>query len=217
MGYSCVGPYARFVLRIRPERPLVGDVDAEERFERFPSGHLMKGMFFNRMVALGGARIYSDVAPRLIKRPLLGRYVPFSEYPQVDFSRLAHAVAVARFPRVDVVEAMRQLAREDISVFAESAIGSVMLALSGRDPTRALLKLPDMYAASLRGGAVSARQLAPDVVELDYRDFFGWLDCYPIGHIEGLCEFLEHRSEIEVEASSEVDAVLRVRVARRPA
>jgi uncharacterized protein (TIGR02265 family) len=194
--------------------PLVGHVDAEERFERFPGGHVMKGMFFNRMVALGGMRAYTEIAPQLLKRPQLGRYLPFSDYPQVDFSRLAHHVAVTRFPRVDVVEAMRRLARQDIATFAESAVGSVMLALVGRDPVSALLKLPDMYAASLKGGTVTAKALAPDVVELDYRDFYGWLDCYPIGHIEGLCEHCQRRSEIEVEAESEVDAVLRVHVGR---
>ena len=172
----------------------------------------MKGMFFNRMVALGGARAYADVESRLVKRPALGRYLPFSDYPQVDFSRLAHRAAITKYPRLDVVEAMRRLAREDIQTFAESAVGSVMLALVGRDPRVGLLKLPEMYRASLKGGEVSARQLSADVIELAYRDFYGWLDCYPIGHIEGLIAHCGQRSEIEVEARSEIEAVLRVTV-----
>lgn len=192
--------------------PLVGHVDAEERFERFPSGHLMKGMFFNRMVALGGARAYADVESRLVKRPQLGRYLPFSDYPQVDFSRLAHQVAITKFPGLDVVESMRRLARFDIQTFADSAVGSVMLALVGRDPCAGLLKLPEMYRASLKGGEVVAKALAPDVIELSYRDFYGWLDCYPIGHIEGLVAHCGQHSEIEVEAISEIEAVLRVSV-----
>lgn len=203
---------SRTTQRIRADVPLLGHVDAEERFERFPSSHLMKGMFFNRMVALGGARAYADVEGRLVKRPQLGRYLPFSDYPQVDFSRLAHHVAITKFPRLDVVESMRRLARHDIQTFAESAVGSVMLALVGRDPITALLKLPEMYRASLKGGAVTARLLAPGVVELAYRDFYGWLDCYPIGHIEGLVTHCGQRSEIEVEASSEIDATFRVTV-----
>lgn len=196
--------------RIRRDVPLLGDVDAEQRFDRFPSSYLMKGMFFNRMLALGGARVYRDVEPQLVKRPQLGRYLPFADYPQVDFSRLAHRVAITRFPRVDVVEAMRRLARDDITTFAESAVGSVMLALVGRDVVTALLKLPEMYRASLKGGEVSARRVASNVLELEYRDFYGWLDCYPIGHIEGLVFHCERSCEIEMETRSETEAVLRV-------
>jgi uncharacterized protein (TIGR02265 family) len=196
--------------RIRPEVPLVGHVEAEERFARFPSSYLMKGMFFSRMIDLGGERAYREVEGRLVKRPQLGRYVPFADYPQVDFSRLAHQVAITKFPGVDVVEAMRRLARRDIETFAQSTAGSVMLALVGNDPVTALLKLPDMYRASLKGGSVKARSTAKDVVELDYVDFYGWLDCYPIGHVEGLVGHFGRRCEIEVEAGSEVAALLRV-------
>ena len=190
--------------------PLLGHVDAEERFMRFPASHLMKGMFFSRMIALGGPEAYAQIEPRMTKRPQLGRYLPFSDYPQVDFSRLAHHVAITRYPGTDVVEAMRRLAREDVRTFAKSVIGSVMLALVGSDLKAALLKLPDMYAASLKGGVVRATERATNVIELAYSDFYGWLDCYPIGHIEGLAAHCERQCEIEVEASSEVNAILRV-------
>lgn len=200
----------RRALRIRADVPLVGDVDAEERFARFPDSFRMKGMFFSRMIALGGHATFLEIQPRLRDKPRLGRYLPFSDYPQVDFSRLAHHVAVTRYPNVDVVEAMRRLAREDVRTFAASAVGSVMLALVGGDPRTALLKLPDMYAASLKGGEVTARLLADGAVELSYRSFYGWLDCYPIGHIEGLAAHCGRGCEIEAEAASELDAVLRV-------
>lgn len=196
--------------RIRADVPLLGDVDAEERFARFPSTHLMKGMFFSRMIALGGPSAYAEIEPRMTRRPQLGRYLPFADYPQVDFSRLAHHVAITRYPDTDVVEAMRRLAREDIRTFASSGVGSVMLALVGSDPKVALLKMPDMYAASLKGGSVTAKEIATGVVELSYVDFYGWLDCYPIGHIEGLATHCNRRCEIEVEAASEVEAVLRI-------
>lgn len=200
--------------KIRADVPLIGHVDAEERFARFPSSYLIKGMFFNRMIAIGGTRAYAEVARQLVKHPPLGRYLPFGNYPQVDFSRLAHHVAVARAPRLDVVEAMRRLARHDITAFAESTVGSVMLTLAGNDPKTALLKLPDMYRASLVGGSVAAKELGADTIELAYEDFYGWLDCYPIGHIEGLVEHCGWRCEIEVAATSEIAAVLRVALAR---
>lgn len=198
--------------RIRPDTPLVGDVNAEDRFERFPSHFTMKGMFFSRMIDLGGERAYRSIEERLLKKPSLGRYLPFSDYPQVDFSRLAHAVAIARNPNVDNVEAMRRLAREDIATFARSGVGSVMLALVGSDPISALMKLPDMYRASLRGGEVKAELESAHIVRLTYVDFYGWLDCYPIGHIEGLAEHLGRSCEIEMHSERDTAATFRVHI-----
>ena len=191
---------------------LVGTVDPEERFARFPSHYTMKGMFFSRLVAIGGEPVMDAVGPLLKKRPALGRYLPFSDYPQVDYSRLAHAVAIRREPEVDAVEAMRRLARDDVRTFADSAIGSVMLALVSGDVTDALLRLPDMYRASLKGGEVTSHLDARDRVTLDYRSFHGWLECYPVGHVEGLCAHFGRSSETEIEFHDTTRATYRVRV-----
>jgi uncharacterized protein (TIGR02265 family) len=196
--------------RIRPDVSLVGDVDAEARFERFPSYFTAKGMFFARMVDLGGEEVWRTVEPTLKKRPALGRYLPFSDYPQEDFSRLAHAVAVQREPRRDVVEAMRRLGRVDIETFATSKLGSVVFALVAGNVTAALLKLPDMYRMSLKGGEVEASLDARDVVTLRFKDFFGWLDCYPVGQIEGLVSYYDRRAEVEVELETETSGLYRV-------
>ncbi len=193
--------------RVAYDRPLVGHVDAEERFERFPRDFTMKGMFFSRLLDLeaSSARgpLLERASVRLRARPALGRYLPFSDYPQVDYSRLAYEIAIARHPTVDPVEAMRLLARLDIETFASSKLGTVVFALVGDDPIGALLKLPDMYRMSLRGGEVFATLSSRDVVELSYRDFYGWLDCYPIGHIEALLGHFDRRCEIEYDLDSE--------------
>ena len=194
--------------RIEHDVPLVGDVDPAERFERFPAGFTMKGMFFSRLLELepatDGPRLLDRMSIELAVRPTLGRYLPFSDYPQVDYSRLAWQIATAREPAVDGVEAMRRLARLDVATFAASRLGTVVFALVGDDPVQALLKLPDMYRMSLRGGAVTARLTSPDVVELAYVDFYGWLDCYPIGHIEALCQHFGRRAQIEYDLDDEL-------------
>lgn len=188
--------------RIAFDRSLVGEVDPEERFVLFPSGFTMKGMFFSRMLDLAPPGALDRTLPQLTARPSLGRYLPFSDYPQVDFSRLAHHVAVLREPRVDTVEAMRRLARVDVGTFAASRLGSVIFALLGDDVKDALLKLPDMYRISLRGGEVRARVLDRDVVELSYNDFYGWLDCYAVGHIEALVGHFGRTCELELDLDS---------------
>jgi len=199
-------------MRIKPDVALVGHVEAEDRFAMFPPAFTVKGMFFSRMIQLGGASALVDIQDRLKRPPALGRYLPFSDYPQVDFSRLAHRVATGLFPRRGVCEAMRLLARKDLETFAGSAVGSVMMALAGKDTCEALMKLPDMYRATLNGGSVTAERLAPSTILLRYEDFYGWLDCYPIGHIEGLAAHLNQRCEIEVEPRSPIAATMRVTV-----
>lgn len=189
--------------RIEYESPLVGDVDPDERFSRFPDGFTMKGMFFSRLLELGPPNLLDRLGPELRGRPALGRYLPFSDYPQVDYSRLAYHIAITRETRVDPVEAMRRLARVDISTFAASKIGTVIFALVGDDVMEALLKLPDMYRMSLHGGRVAAKLSSRDVVELEYTEFYGWLDCYPVGHIEALVAHFSRRCQIEYDLDSE--------------
>jgi uncharacterized protein (TIGR02265 family) len=167
-------------------------------------------MFFARMVELGGEKTWRDVEPRLSKRPALGRYLPFSDYPQEDFSRLAHAVAVHKEPRLEVVEAMRRLGRVDISTFAKSSLGSVVFALVAGDVTSALLKLPDMYRMSLKGGTVTATREGEGTIVLAFDDFYGWLDCYPVGQIEGLVAHYGRTAEIEMDLSTEIRGTYRV-------
>lgn len=183
--------------RIAFDRPLVGEVDPEERFALFPPDFTMKGMFFSRMLELAPPGALDRTLPQLHARPTLGRYLPFADYPQVDFSRLAHHVATLREPGVDTVEAMRRLARLDVGTFAASRLGSVVFALLGGTVTEALQKLPEMYRISLRGGEVRARALGPREVELAYTDFYGWLDCYAVGHVEALVAHFGARCELE--------------------
>ena len=66
---------------------------------------------------------------------------------------------------------MRLLARKDLETFARSAVGSVMMALAGKDTCEALMMLPDMYRATLSGGSAAAERIAPNVVLLRYEDW----------------------------------------------
>jgi hypothetical protein len=86
-----------------------------------------------------------------------------------------------------------------------------LLALAG-DATACLMKLPEMYRAALRGGQVTTTRRAPDVVEIEYRDFYGWLDCYPVGTVEGLVAHFSRGCEIEMSMHSQVAATYVVRV-----
>ncbi|MFW5921059.1 MAG: DUF2378 family protein [Polyangiales bacterium] len=181
---------------LTPSQPLQGDPDPEERFARFPSSYTIKGMFFARPIHILGPG-YEALEPKLRRPQAKGRYLPFGDYPQEDYSRLAHAAAVKRWPHVSTPEAMRQLARDDLRAFAESRVGRVVLAMTG-DVAGTLLKLPDMYRMSLEGGHVEATR-TDDGVRIEYRDFLGWVDCYPIGTVEGVVQHYGAASELDVQ------------------
>ena len=196
-------------LRVRPDVPLSFPVDAESRFLRFPADFAIKGMFFARLLAIAPRAALAHVGERLVNPAVLKRCLPFADYPQVDYSRLAHVVAAETYRNLAVAEAMRRLARQDIRTFAESQVGRILLALSG-DVTATLLKMPEMYRAALRGGTVQSLRVNASTVELHFRDFYGWLDCYPIGTIEGLAAHFGQSCEIEVSMETLISATYTV-------
>lgn len=188
---------------------LRGPADAEVRFARFPEHYKIKGMFFGRIVRVLGEAGYRPLEPLLVDPPRLGRYMPFADYPQVDYSRLCHAAAVHEWPSVPVPEAMRRLARLDFGEFASSTVGRVTLALTG-ELAESLSKLPDLYRMSLKGGRVSAEP-SGDGVRVRFEDFYGWVDCYPIGTLEGVVHHYGREANIEGEIHDDRSATYEVR------
>jgi len=194
-----------------PSVPFKGSFDAEARFKRFPSDYTMKGMFFGHLVRTLGEQGFREVAPSLVHAPRGGRYLPFRDYPQVDYSRMAHATALRRHPYVALAEAARRVARQDFAAFAASTIGRVTLSMIG-DAGSALMKFPDMYRMVLTGGSVRAAPLDDATgVRLEYVDFLGWVDCYAIGTIEGLVLHYGRMPTIDVELLGEDHAIYEVR------
>lgn len=176
-------------------------MDVEARFSRFPRHYTIKGMYFTRVLSALGAGL-SDVQEKLLEQPR--RYLPFRDYPQVDYSRLCYAAAVRNWPAQPVPEAMRRLARADFEQFAGSKVGRVTLALAG-DLRGSLRKLPDMYRMSIKGGTVTAKD-EPEGVRIDFSDFYGWPDCYVLGTLEGIVQHFGKNPRIEAAFHSESSA-----------
>ncbi len=170
-------------------------VDAEARFARFPRDYLLKGMFFTRLLAIGG-RHAESVRGSLLEPPKNGRYLPFTDYPQVDFSRMCFASAIGLFPGLPPAEAMRRLGQQDMATFATSAVGRVSLALTG-SMEDTLTKMPQSYAAVLKGGRVEVKSPRAGFFEVDFVDYYGWADCYSLGTIEGLLKYFGRRARLE--------------------
>jgi uncharacterized protein (TIGR02265 family) len=174
-------------------RPLRGHgTEADARFARFPATHTIKGMFFNRLVAIVSADAVEQLELRA--RPRNGRYLPFKSYPQIDYSRLAHLAAITRYRNQDTREAMRRLARDDFAEFAKSRVAKVALSFVG-DCADTLKRMPDLYRMTLEGGTFDAVDIDGGV-RVSFRDFYGWLDCYPLGTLEGIVLHYGHRPQV---------------------
>jgi uncharacterized protein (TIGR02265 family) len=162
---------------------LDGPLDHEALIAAFPVSYTVKGMFFSRIIEALGSE-WPKLEPQLLAAPRLGRYVPFSDYPQADYLRLFVALAHKRFPRMSPREAVRRVARDDLETFAGSVIGKVVLALAG-DARTTLLRVPDAFARVTKGGFVSARELDERTVRLEFESFRGCTE-YTLGQIEGI-------------------------------
>jgi len=163
---------------------LSGDLDAEAIARRIPRANVVKGMFFSRHVTELGAG-FANVATRLDAPPRLGRYVPFSDYPQSDYMRVSTAVALKIYPRLGLREAMRRLGRDDFSVFGESTVGKVILAVVG-DAKTALLKTPGIYMKMAPGDwTVTGQELDDGAVCIEFFPAYGAWE-YQLEQLEGV-------------------------------
>jgi uncharacterized protein (TIGR02265 family) len=163
---------------------LSGDLDAEAVARAIPKTNVVKGMFFTRHVAQLGAD-FANVVPRLEAPPRFGRYVPFSDYLQSDYMRVSSAVAVKVYPRLGLREAMRRLGRDDFTVFGESTVGKVILAVVG-DARAALLKTPGIYIKMAPGDwTVVGEEIDEHTVRIEFFPAYGSWE-YQLGQLEGV-------------------------------
>jgi uncharacterized protein (TIGR02265 family) len=183
------------------DQALTGDLDVEGLARSIPQTYVVKGMFFSRIRGRLRDGGWEALLPTLSAPPRLGYYVPFSDYPQSDYTRVSAAAAVDAYPRVPVREAVRRLARDDFSVFASSTFGKVVLSAVG-DVHRALLTVPTVYTKMASGDwEVRGEELAPDTVRLEFVPHYGSWE-YQVGQMEGLVLYYGESPETTVSLPS---------------
>ena len=158
-------------------------ISLEAGLATIPVETTVKGMFFRRHVE-GLGSDYETVSATLDVPVKDGKYVAFRDYPQRDYARMIAATARKRFPLLPGREALRQLAREDFKVFAESMIGKVIMTVAG-DARGSLMHVPDAYRAIVPGANVHAVDLNPHTVRITFEPLMGFLE-YTLGQLEGV-------------------------------
>src|SRR5207253_1432621 len=87
-------------------------------------------------------------------------------------------------PRVPAREAHRLLSRNVFDTFSGSTLGKITLSmLSG--PGSALSKYQEMYNAMTRGSSAKVTTLEPNLVEVDFRDYYSTVEAV-FGVVEGI-------------------------------
>jgi len=163
---------------------LSGSLDIDAIARGIPASYVVKGMFFLRLAQELGDD-FAKVASRLDAPPRLGRYVPFSDYPQSDYLRVSAAAAQKSYPGVGLREALRRLGRSDYGGFAGSTVGKVILAVVG-DARSALMKTPFIYMKMAPGDwNVTGEELDAQTVRIEFAPVYGTWE-YQVGQLEGV-------------------------------
>lgn len=162
---------------------LPGPLSLEAGLATIPPETTVKGLFFRRFADLLGPD-YENVSKSLEAPVKQGKYLPFRDYPQRDYARMAAATARKRFPTLTTREAMRHIAREDFKVFADSMVGKVVLTVAG-DARSSLLHVPAAYKAIVPAAPVRTTELDPHTVRLVFEPLMGFIE-YTLGQLEGV-------------------------------
>lgn len=206
-----MSPVSHRAIRIRPDLPLLGEVDEEARIAEVRPERTTKGMYFADLVARLPPSRVAQIWPLLREPPRHRTYQPFLDYPFADVLRWLHAVARHEHPRVSLLEGMRRLGRDTVKVFTRSPAGRVVTSVP-RDVRETLLKMPEMWAVTDPGNRVEAESVpGEDAVRFEIEGFEGWIDCGLLGTLEQIV--IGHRCEptLWLELRSEASARVVVR------
>lgn len=156
--------------RVTPTSVLTTHLDLEARLLSATPRDTIKGMFCRRVVDVANhLGVTAEVAQ--IRHPVPGdRYSAFGDYHVTDYMRWVAAVGRAQHPRVALSEAMRRVSKQDFTEFADSRIGSVMLAFTGT--AKSLGRSGSLYAQVLKGAQVESEATDTGVI-IRYRNYRG--------------------------------------------
>jgi len=179
-----------------PDEPVGGSFDVEETVRLFSKTHLLKGMFFSRIVNILGSH-FGAVSPSLSAPPRLGRYLPFSDYPQADYLRLCVVAASRAYPAWPLREGIRRLSRDDFRVFTDSTLGKIVIAAIG-DPHSALLQVPSMYMkVAPADWRIDGEEIDAGAVRVTFSPIIGPWE-FQLGQLEGLVLSFGKRPRVRV-------------------
>lgn len=183
-----------FDVPLKPSMSLSGSVDADALAASYPPHYTIKGMFCNRFLDILGED-FEALRPRLLAPPR-GRYLPFKDYPQADYTRVVLAAAAKQFGELALAEAARRAARDDFATFAHSTLGKITLALVG-EPHEALLRMPEAFARVAPGPELRTEERGERAVRMILVRYYGSIE-YMLGQFEGIVMSYKHSPVVTI-------------------
>jgi uncharacterized protein (TIGR02265 family) len=203
-----VGAVAEETPFLRPD--FASALDPAPYLERVPPDAHCKGMFFHDVLR-AVRRASPDAERRLV--PHLGRrrYVAFMDYPLREHMELTAEAVKLLFPGVPSREGMRRLGWLAYPTFVESMVGRVVFGVLGHDLDRIFEVGPRSFEVSLTRGRARASRLGDNHWRYELTDFFGYLDTYYVGVIEGPIRHHNLTPDVRIRLTSPSDGVMDIR------
>ncbi len=173
----------RPVLDVTHRDTLSGDIDIEALVRAVPAKHLIKGAFLAKYASVAGPD-FEKLSPSLVGAPRGGRYLPFTDYPFVDYLRLTDVAARRKYKLASAREAHRLLARSVYQTFSETTLGKVVGTFAS-GPAPVMLKYEEVYNRMLVGSRVTMRQRAEHHVEAEFINYYSTVEAI-VGVFEGM-------------------------------
>lgn len=171
------------VLSVTHRDALTGDIDIEAMIRLVPPKHLIKGAFLAKYAAAAGPEL-DKLQTTLVAPPRGGRYLPFTDYPFVDYLRLSDVAARRKYKHASPREAHRLLARSVYQTFSETTLGKVVGTFA-TGPAPVMLKYEDVYNRMLVGARVTVRQRGDHHVEAEFINYYSTVEAI-VGVFEGM-------------------------------
>jgi uncharacterized protein (TIGR02265 family) len=168
------GPFERPVLNPR--------VDVDAHLRACPPTATTRGTFFQFLVdVVHDKRHRADIFDGVGSR----RWVPWNNYPLIDFMRMAINVVRILHRERAVGEGLRSIGRMAYPSFANTMAGRVILHAFGDDIDAMMLAVPRAYAVSVSHLKVTSTRLGPRHWQVQMRDVFNFVETYHLGVLEG--------------------------------
>jgi uncharacterized protein (TIGR02265 family) len=190
---------------------LSAPVDVARHLAALPPGAMVKGMFFNDLLALA-AKVRTPHQLAVEAGIEERRYVAFRDYPLADNLRLTVAVAEVVHARLPLGEALERIGRRAPGIFLDSHIGRTVFGVLGRDTELLILHAPRAYRVIFGFGRVETERTGPSEYMLRVRGMPIFTETYQMGVLASVLELCRARADIAVRMSGIADADVRVRL-----
>jgi uncharacterized protein (TIGR02265 family) len=172
-------------------------LDVGARLELIPPLATVKGMVLDGVLK-ETARLGQTLPGR-------GPYVGYKDYALSEFLTLQVEASAKMFPGLSSREGLRRLGQGAYPALFQSMIGRVLFGVLGKNPETLVKVAPKGYAVTGNTGQVDVLEATTQGALLRFREFYGFLDSYHIGVLEGAITACGRRGRVLFKPLGEID------------